>query len=102
MGGSGLEDIDMQIQSIAGRSYAKKSNEKKVLLKMHSGFHYEETEKLIDMEKVTIEAVKRVEDMGIVFIDEIDKIAGAESKSGPDVSRQGYSVIYYPLLKVQR
>ena len=51
----------------------------------------EEAEKLIDMDKVVNEAISRVENSGIVFLDEIDKIAGRESSStsGPDVSREG-------------
>ncbi|HPK45973.1 MAG TPA: ATP-dependent protease ATPase subunit HslU, partial [Spirochaetota bacterium] len=100
MGGSGLEDIDMQIQSMLGDLMPKKSKRKKSTVKDALRiFITEETEKLIDMEKVTIEAVKRVEDMGIVFIDEIDKIAGAESKSGPDVSRQGVQRDLLPIIE---
>jgi len=78
----------------------KKSKRKKSTVKDALRiFITEETEKLIDMEKVTIEAVKRVEDMGIVFIDEIDKIAGVESKSGPDVSRQGVQRDLLPIIE---
>ncbi len=100
MGGSGLEDIDMQIQSMLGDLMQKKSKRKKSTVKDALRiFITEETEKLIDMEKVTIEAVKRVEDMGIVFIDEIDKIAGVESKSGPDVSRQGVQRDLLPIIE---
>jgi len=100
MGGSGLEDIDMQIQSMLGDLMPKKSKRKKSTVKDALRiFITEETEKLIDMEKVTIEAVKRVEDMGIVFIDEIDKIAGVESKSGPDVSRQGVQRDLLPIIE---
>ena len=100
MGGSGFEDIDMQIQSMLGDLMPKKSRRKKSTVKDALRiFIAEETEKLIDMEKVTIEAIRRVEDMGIVFIDEIDKIAGAESKTGPDVSRQGVQRDLLPIVE---
>src|SRR4029078_13513968 len=49
----------------------------------------QEAEKLIDKNKIHAEAISRVEQSGIVFLDEIDKVAGPESKHGPDVSRQG-------------
>jgi ATP-dependent HslUV protease ATP-binding subunit HslU len=59
----------------------------------------EEAGKLIDMDKVTSEAVRRVEQSGIVFIDEIDKIAGRESAQGPDVSRQGVQRDLLPIVE---
>ena len=59
----------------------------------------EEAAKLIDMDKVISEAVRRVEQSGIVFLDEIDKIAGRESTHGPDVSREGCSEICCRLSK---
>jgi len=59
----------------------------------------EEANKLIDMEKVTAEAIRRVEQSGIVFIDEIDKIAGRESTHGPDVSREGVQRDLLPIVE---
>jgi ATP-dependent HslUV protease ATP-binding subunit HslU len=59
----------------------------------------EEAEKLIDMDNVVSEAVARVENSGIVFLDEIDKIAGRESKSGPDVSREGVQRDILPIIE---
>ena len=59
----------------------------------------EEANKLIDMEKVTSEAIRRVEQSGIVFIDEIDKIAGRESTHGPDVSREGVQRDLLPIVE---
>ena len=59
----------------------------------------EEAQKLIDMEVVISEAVKRVEISGIVFLDEIDKIAGERSKMGPDVSREGVQRDLLPVVE---
>lgn len=100
MGGSSFEDIDLQIQSMLGDLMPKKAKRKKSTVKDAMRIMIaEETEKLIDMEKVTSEAIRRVEDMGIVFIDEIDKIAGTESKSGPDISRQGVQRDLLPIVE---
>ena len=59
----------------------------------------EEASRLVDMDKVTGEAVRRVEQSGIVFLDEIDKIAGRESMQGPDVSRQGVQRDLLPIVE---
>jgi ATP-dependent HslUV protease ATP-binding subunit HslU len=59
----------------------------------------EEASRLIDMDKVTGEAVRRVEQSGIVFLDEIDKIAGRESGHGPDVSREGVQRDILPIVE---
>ena len=59
----------------------------------------EESQKLIDMDKVTKEAVYRAENSGIVFIDEIDKVAGRESAHGPDVSREGVQRDLLPIVE---
>lgn len=59
----------------------------------------EEAQKLIDMDEVIDLAVKRVQDSGIIFLDEIDKIAGQESKAGPDVSREGVQRDLLPIVE---
>jgi len=59
----------------------------------------EEVQKLIDMDQVVKDALKRVQDSGIIFIDEIDKIAGRESHSGPDVSREGVQRDILPIIE---
>ena len=59
----------------------------------------EESQKLIDMEEVVKEAIERVENAGMVFLDEIDKIAGEDSGSGPDVSREGVQRDLLPIVE---
>ena len=59
----------------------------------------EESEKLIDSDSINTEAVKRAEQSGIIFIDEIDKIAGSGSRSGPDVSREGVQRDILPIVE---
>lgn len=100
MGGPGMEDMDVQIQNMLGDILPKKSRRKKIAVAdAKKIFFDEETEKLIDFEKVNNEAIRRVEEMGIIFIDEIDKIAGTEAKSGPDVSRQGVQRDLLPVIE---
>ncbi len=100
MSGSGLEDIDMQLQNMLGDMMPKKPKQKKMTVAEAKSFFFnQEIEKLIDMDKIVEEAVRRTEEMGIIFIDEIDKIAGVEAKSGPDVSRQGVQRDLLPVIE---
>ncbi len=99
-GGAGMEDIDIQLQNMLGDLMPRRSKKSKLTVaEAKKVFFEEETEKLIDMDKVKDEALRRVEDMGIVFVDEIDKIAGSEAKSGPDVSRQGVQRDILPIVE---
>jgi ATP-dependent HslUV protease ATP-binding subunit HslU len=59
----------------------------------------EESQKLIDMDNVVVEAIRMTEQNGIIFLDEIDKIAGSESKYGPDVSREGVQRDLLPIVE---
>jgi ATP-dependent HslUV protease ATP-binding subunit HslU len=59
----------------------------------------EEAQKLVDMDKVVSEAIGRVENSGIIFVDEIDKIAGEKSAAGPDVSREGVQRDLLPIVE---
>lgn len=96
---AGGEDIGMDFQNmlekvIPPRAQARKvsvAEAKRILLQ-------EEAEKLIDKEKVMLEAIRRTELFGIIFIDEIDKIAGRESTRGPDVSREGVQRDLLPIV----
>src|SRR3972149_1365465 len=84
---SGLEEMDINIKDMFGSLFPKKKKQRKVKVpESLTILTQEEAYKLIDMDSVTKQAVERVEQSGIIFIDEIDKIAGRESTYGPDVS----------------
>ena len=99
--GMGLEDMEKQLNDAMGRFFPKKSSLRKVKVKdAWEILVNEEAARLVDMDKVTLEAKMRVEQQGIVFIDEIDKVAGRESgRSGPDVSREGVQRDLLPLVE---
>lgn len=94
----GMEDMDMK--DIFSNIFPGKSKRKK--LKVPDAYKVlcnEEAGKLIDMDRVVKEAIERVEQSGIVFIDEIDKIAGRQSGQGPDVSREGVQRDLLPIVE---
>ena len=97
---AGMDDMDMNLKDMFTNIFPKKSKRKK--LKVPDAYKLlcmEEAEKLVDTEKVTKEAIERVEQTGIVFIDEIDKIAGRHSGQSPDVSREGVQRDLLPLVE---
>lgn len=96
----GMEEIETSIKEMLGGILPEKSRRRKV--KVPEAFQIltqEEAAKLIDMDKVVKEALQRVEQSGIVFLDEIDKIAGRESGHGPDVSREGVQRDLLPIVE---
>jgi ATP-dependent HslUV protease ATP-binding subunit HslU len=96
----GLEDMDMNIRDMLSNFFPKKTKRKKV--KVEEALNIliqEETQRLIDMDRVIKLAVERVEQSGIIFIDEIDKIAGRESHYGPDVLREGVQRDLLPIIE---
>jgi ATP-dependent HslUV protease ATP-binding subunit HslU len=96
----GLEDLEMNIKSMLGNLLPEKAKRKKVRVpEAQALLEQEESNKLIDMDKITQEGVERVEQSGIVFIDEIDKIASKGSGHGPDVSREGVQRDLLPLVE---
>ena len=98
--GSGLEDMDINIKDMLGNILPKKKKSKK--MKVPDAIEVlveEEAQKLIDMDKVIQEAKDRVEQTGILFIDEIDKICGKEGAHGPDVSREGVQRDLLPIVE---
>jgi ATP-dependent HslUV protease ATP-binding subunit HslU len=99
-GGQGLEDIDQSFQSLLNNIMPSKQKEKKTTVKdARKILIEEEINKLIDMDKAVSEAIKRTEQMGIVFLDEIDKIVSRENKAGPDVSREGVQRDILPIIE---
>jgi ATP-dependent HslUV protease ATP-binding subunit HslU len=97
---SGVEEMNMNIQDMLGNILPKRSKQRK--LKVPEAMlllSAEEAQKLVDKEKVTSEAIHRAEQTGIIFIDEIDKVAGREGGKGPDVSREGVQRDLLPVVE---
>ncbi|MBK8944345.1 MAG: ATP-dependent protease ATPase subunit HslU [Ignavibacteriae bacterium] len=101
VGPFGMDDMGMNIQEIIGSMLPKKKKKRKTTIKeARKVIAQEEAQKLIDMDNVQKEAVRRVEETGIIFLDEIDKIAGNKgSHSGPDVSREGVQRDLLPIVE---
>jgi ATP-dependent HslUV protease ATP-binding subunit HslU len=92
--------MGMDLKDIFSNIMPKKSKRRKLKVpEAYEQLVIEEAQRLIDMDKVTKEAVERVEQSGIVFIDEIDKIAGRQSGQGPDVSREGVQRDLLPIVE---
>lgn len=97
---TGMDDMDSGIKEMFSNLFPKKTRRKRV--KSREALELltqEEAQKLIDMDKVVKTAIERVEFSGIVFIDEIDKIAGRQTGSGPDVSREGVQRDLLPIVE---
>jgi ATP-dependent HslUV protease ATP-binding subunit HslU len=100
LGPFGLDDMGINFQELMGNIVPKKKKKRKTTIKEAKFLlAQEEAQKLIDMEAVQKEAVTRVQDSGIVFIDEIDKIAGGGRSAGPDVSREGVQRDLLPIVE---
>ena len=101
MGPVGLDDLGVNLQDLFSNVMPKKVKKRKMSVKeARVLLIQEEANKLIDMDSVVKDAINRVQEYGIVFIDEIDKIAGAHSKSqGPDVSREGVQRDLLPIVE---
>jgi ATP-dependent HslUV protease ATP-binding subunit HslU len=96
----GMEGMEFNLKEMFSNLMPKKTKKKTVKIpEALEILTQEEAGKLVDMDKVTGEAVRRVEQSGIVFLDEIDKIAGRESSHGPDVSREGVQRDLLPIVE---
>ena len=96
----GVEEMDVNIKDMLSGLFGQQKKRRKMTVA--EAFDYliqEEESRLIDMDQVTRLAVERAEQMGIIFIDEIDKIAGRESGHGPDVSREGVQRDILPIVE---
>jgi ATP-dependent HslUV protease ATP-binding subunit HslU len=96
----GIEEMDVNVKDMLSGFFGQQKKKRKMTVS--EAFDYliqEEENKLIDMDHVTRIATERAEQMGIIFIDEIDKIAGRESGHGPDVSREGVQRDILPIVE---
>jgi ATP-dependent HslUV protease ATP-binding subunit HslU len=98
--GQGMEEMDMQLRDMFGNILPKKTKKRKVKIgEAYQLLIQEESKKLIDMDKVMGDAINRVEQAGIIFLDEIDKIASRDQGHGPDVSREGVQRDILPIVE---
>jgi ATP-dependent HslUV protease ATP-binding subunit HslU len=96
----GVEEMDVNIKDMLSGMFGQQKKKRK--MSVADAFEYllqEEENKLLDMDQITRVAVERAEQMGIIFIDEIDKVAGRESGHGPDVSREGVQRDILPIIE---
>src|SRR5882762_3440565 len=97
---AGIEEMGINLKDMLPNLFGQKSRKRK--MRVAEAMDYlvqEEEQKLIDMDQVTRAALERVESSGIIFLDEIDKIAGRESGHGPDVSREGVQRDILPIVE---
>ncbi len=96
----GMEEMDVSLKDVLPTLFGGRTRKRK--MRVGEALEYliqEEEQKLIDMEQVTRVALERVERNGIIFLDEIDKIAGREAGHGPDVSREGVQRDILPIVE---
>lgn len=98
--GSGMEQMGMNMQEMLGGMMPKRKKKRKVTVKeARKLLTVDEAQKLIDMDEVTQDAVLRAEQLGIIFIDEIDKVAGKNQQQSADVSREGVQRDILPIVE---
>jgi ATP-dependent HslUV protease ATP-binding subunit HslU len=99
-GGPGADDMDVSLRDVLPALFGNRTKKRK--MRVSEAFDYlvdEEEQKLIDMDQVQRVAIERVERNGMIFLDEIDKIAGREGGQGPDVSREGVQRDILPIVE---
>ena len=98
--GSSIEEIDINVKEMLPGLFQSRSRKRRMNVQEALEFlAQEEEQKLVDMESVSRTAVARVEEAGIIFIDEIDKVAGRQGGQGPDVSREGVQRDILPIIE---
>ena len=100
MTNQGVEEMDINIKDMLPNIFGQRTKKRK--MNVSEAFEYliqEEEQRLVDMDQVTRIAVERVENSGIIFLDEIDKIAGREGGHGPDISREGVQRDILPIVE---
>ncbi|MDD5531976.1 MAG: ATP-dependent protease ATPase subunit HslU [Syntrophales bacterium] len=97
---SGVEDMGLNMREMLGNIFPQKKKKKRVKVpEAIEIMKNDEAQRLIDMDRVTKTAIERVEESGIIFLDEIDKIVGSETPHGPDVSREGVQRDLLPIVE---
>jgi ATP-dependent HslUV protease ATP-binding subunit HslU len=97
---AGMEEMDINVKDMFGNLFPKKTRKRKVkITEALELIAQEEAQRLIDMDKVTKLAIERVEQSGIIFLDEIDKVVGKDGAHGPDVSREGVQRDLLPIVE---
>jgi ATP-dependent HslUV protease ATP-binding subunit HslU len=100
LAGQGMEQMGIDLKEMLSNFMPSRTRRRRVRVsEARRVLVQEEAQKLVDMEEVVTQAVRRVEDTGIVFIDELDKVAGREGGHGPDVSRQGVQRDLLPIVE---
>jgi ATP-dependent HslUV protease ATP-binding subunit HslU len=97
---AGMEEMGFNMQDMLGNLFPPRKGKKKTTVReARRILTYQEAENLVDAQEVAREAVERVEQSGIVFVDELDKVAGREGGHGPDVSREGVQRDILPIIE---
>jgi len=97
---AGMEDMGLNVKDMLGNLFPQKKKKRKVKVpEALEILSEEEAQRLVDMDKVNKTAVERVEQSGIIFLDEIDKIVGSDGTHGPDVSREGVQRDLLPIVE---
>ncbi|HOD29812.1 MAG TPA: ATP-dependent protease ATPase subunit HslU [Syntrophales bacterium] len=97
---TGIEDLGLNIKEVFGNIFPQKKKQRRVMVpEAIEILTDEEAQRLVDMDKVTRAAMERVEQSGIIFLDEIDKIVGGDGAHGPDVSREGVQRDLLPIVE---
>src|SRR6266571_146758 len=100
LGGQGLEEVGLQLKDMLSNLVPGRTKRRRVrVAEARRLLVQEEAQKLVDMDEVVTQAIRRAENSGIVFLDELDKIAGREGGHGPDVSRQGVQRDLLPIVE---